>query len=142
MTSRIRSAERLRIEVIDALSGHAAAGMRVDVFTLGARARKLCAGIVNADGVVDAPVLATVAIAPGEFEVVFHVGDYFRDRVTRERELPFLDIVPIRFAIVGPATYVLPVRIEPWGLTLDRRRPHVVETADVERSIRSSPQNR
>lgn len=122
MTSRNRPAARLRIEVIDACSEDAAAGMRVDVFTLGARARKLCAGIVDADGVVDAPVLATPAIEPGEFEVVFHVGDYFRDRLTGDVERPALDIVPIRFSILRPAAYVLPVRIEPWGFTLDRRR--------------------
>ena len=75
MDSRRR---QLRIEVLDATNNRAATGMRVDVFTLGARARKICGGVVDADGVVDAPVLATAPLAGGEYEVVFHIGEYFR----------------------------------------------------------------
>ncbi len=80
LASSLRAAERLRIEVVDTTRDRGAEGMRVDVFTLGARARKLCGGVVNAHGVVDAPVLATDAIVPGEFEVVFYIGNYFRGR--------------------------------------------------------------
>jgi len=103
----MRAVERLRIEVIDTTRDRGAAGMRVDVFTLGAHARKLCSGVVNADGVV-APVLATAAIAAGEFEVVFYVGDYFRGRVAPEKEPPFLDTVPFRFTIAGTQPYPTP----------------------------------
>jgi len=60
---------QLRIEVLDAMSNRAATDMRVDVFTLGARARKICGGVVDAHGVVDTPVLATEPLASGEYEV-------------------------------------------------------------------------
>ena len=118
MASSLRAGERLRIEVIDTTCDRGAAGMRVDVFTLGAHARKLCSGVVNADGVVDAPVLATAAIALGEFEVVFYVGDYFRGRVAAENEPPFLDTVPFRFIIAGTQPYLLPLRVAPWAFSL------------------------
>ena len=121
MTSSPRTAERLRIEVIDTTCDRGAAGMRVDVFALGARARKLCGGVVNADGVVDAPVLTSTAIAPGEYEVVFHIGDYFQGgNVTDGR--PVLDTVPFRFAIPGVQPYLLPVRVAPWEFSLVRPR--------------------
>ena len=104
---------RLRIEVLDATSSRAATGMRVDVFTLGARARKICGGVVDADGVVDAPVLASEPLASGEYEVVFHIGEYFRGHAGFEASSPHLDTVPFRFATTGEQGYVLPVRVSP-----------------------------
>jgi 5-hydroxyisourate hydrolase-like protein (transthyretin family) len=111
------TAPRLRIEVVDETSACGAAGMRVDVFTLGARARKLCGGVVNAEGVVDAPVLSSDAIVPGEYEVVFHVGAYFKGREATG-DLPFLDTVPFRFALAGTQRFVLPVRVTPCAFAL------------------------
>ena len=110
MDSRRR---QLRIEVFDAMSNRAATGMRVDVFTLGARARKICGGVVDAHGVVDAPVLAREPLASGEYEVVFHIGEYFRGRGGADARSPHLDTVPFRFATTGEEGYVLPVRVSP-----------------------------
>jgi 5-hydroxyisourate hydrolase len=130
-TSSVRPPERLRIEVIDTTCECGAAGMRVDVFTLGVGARKLCGGIVNADGVVDASVLATDAIVPGEYEVVFYIADYFRGRVTTEKESPFLDTVPFRFTFAGTQPYLLPLRVAPWGFSLAHAFKHFIG-ADVD----------
>lgn len=110
MDSRRR---QLRIEVLDATSNRPATGMRVDVFTLGARARKICGGIVDAQGLVDAPVLAREPLASGEYEVVFHIGEYFRGRGGADARSPQLDTVPFRFATTGEEGYVLPVRVSP-----------------------------
>lgn len=104
---------QLRIEVLDATTNRAATGMRVDVFTLGARARKICGGIVDAHGVVDAPVLATEPLSSGEYEVVFHIGEYFRGCGGADARSPHLDTVPFRFATTGEEGYVLPVRVSP-----------------------------
>jgi 5-hydroxyisourate hydrolase-like protein (transthyretin family) len=105
--------QQLRIEVLDAMTNRAATGMRVDVFTLGARARKICGGVVDAHGVVDAPMLAREPLASGEYEVVFHIGEYFRGRGGADARSPHLDIVPFRFATTGEEGYVLPVRVSP-----------------------------
>lgn len=115
MDSRRR---QLRIEVLDATNNRAATGMRVDVFTLGARARKICGGVVDADGVVDAPVLATAPLAGGEYEVVFHIGEYFRSRSGVDARSPKLDTVPFRFTTTGEQGYVLPVRVSPHEFAL------------------------
>ncbi|HEX6136955.1 MAG TPA: hydroxyisourate hydrolase [Casimicrobiaceae bacterium] len=111
--------EQLRIEVVDSTCGRWATGMRVDVFALGAGARKLCSGVVNAEGVVDDPVLAE-AIVPGEYEVVFHVGPFFGQRDAQASAQPLLDTVPFRFSIAGTSGYRLPVRVAPWEFALER----------------------
>jgi 5-hydroxyisourate hydrolase-like protein (transthyretin family) len=103
----------LRIDVIDAMTDGAATGMRVDVFTLGARARKICGGVVNAHGAVEAPVLAAEPLASGEYEVVFHIGEYFRGRGVAAARSPHLETVPFRFATTDEEGYVLPVRVSP-----------------------------
>jgi 5-hydroxyisourate hydrolase-like protein (transthyretin family) len=117
-TFSVRPSERLRIEVIDTTCESSAVGMRVDVFILGVGARKLCSGVVDSNGVVDSSVLATDVIVPGEYEVVFYIADYFRDRVTIEKESPLLDTVPFRFTLAGTQPYLLPVRIAPWSFAL------------------------
>jgi len=112
---------QLRIEVLDATTNRAATGMRVDVFTLGARARKICGGVVDAHGVVDAPVLAGEPLSSGEYEVVFHIGEYFRGRGSADARSPHLDTVPFRFATTGEEGYVLPVRVSPREFALSAR---------------------
>jgi 5-hydroxyisourate hydrolase-like protein (transthyretin family) len=85
---------------------------------LGARARKICGGVVDAHGVVDALVLATEPLGSGEYEVVFHIGEYFRDRGGTDERSPHLDTVPFRFATTGTEGYVLPVRVSPLEFAL------------------------
>ena len=108
----------LHIEVIDSMRGRYATGMRVDVFALGAGARKLCSATVNAEGVVDDPALAET-IGPGEYEVVFHIGRFFARLQTAIPTRPLLDTIPFRFSIVNGEGYRLPVRIAPWAFSLD-----------------------
>lgn len=111
--------DRLRIEVVDSTCGGWATGMRVDVFVLGAGARKLCSAVVNNQGLVDHPMLAE-SIASGEYEVVFHVGPYFRQREAQSSGRPLLDTVPFRFDIADARGYRLPVRVAPWEFELER----------------------
>jgi len=115
--SEQHASERLHIEVVDSTSGRWATGLRVDVFALGAGARKLCTATVNAEGVVDDPALAE-SMLPGEYEVVFHVGPFFARRMQPSAR-PFLDRVPFRFRMAGPG-YRLPVRVAPWEFSLLR----------------------
>ena len=109
--------DRLHIEVVDSTSGRWATGLRVDVFALGAGARKLCTAMVNSDGVVDDPALDE-SVPPGEYEVVFHVGPFFAPRMQASAR-PFLDRVPFRFRVAGRG-YRLPVRVGPWEFSLAR----------------------
>jgi 5-hydroxyisourate hydrolase len=55
------------------------------------------------------------------FELVFHIGDYFRAAGAKIAEPPFLDIIPIRFAIADPkAHYHVPLLASPWSYSTYR----------------------
>jgi 5-hydroxyisourate hydrolase len=113
------SARRLEIRVVDATDGAIAEGLRVDVYCLGEHAVKLCSSEVGAGGIVEDPVLASEAIVPGEYEVVFHVGEFFRRRGLSSPPIPFIDAVPFRFGIASNREPChLPVRISPWGFAV------------------------
>jgi 5-hydroxyisourate hydrolase len=61
------------------------------------------------------------AFRPGSFEILFHVGDYFRGRGTATANPPFLDVVPIRFAMAeADGHYHVPLLVSPWSYSTYR----------------------
>ena len=68
----------LSIHVVDVSRGVVAAGMRVEVYAATPSRTLLCAGEINAKGVLDEPVLMTDAIGGGYYEAVFHAAAYYR----------------------------------------------------------------
>lgn len=70
----------------------------------------------NANGRTDEPLIADAAMRPGEYELVFHVADYFRNRGVVLSDPPFLDRVPLRFGIAERAAhYHVPLLCSPWS---------------------------
>ena len=70
---------RITTHVLDTARGTPAAGLKIEVFRLGAAAPALIKTITtNADGRADAPLLEGDALVPGHYELVFHAGDYLR----------------------------------------------------------------
>ena len=68
----------------------------------------------NHDGRVDAPLFTESEMAPGTYEIVFLVGDYFGER-------RFLDRVPVRFTISdAKAKYHVPLLVSPWAYSTYR----------------------
>ncbi|MEO8285097.1 MAG: hydroxyisourate hydrolase [Chloroflexota bacterium] len=75
----------------------------------------------NADGRTDEPLLADGALEAGTYELTFKVGDYFSTQDLSVPELPFLDIVPVRFGIADPdAHYHVPLLVSPWAYSTYR----------------------
>lgn len=114
------SRQRLEIRVTDATREAAAEGLRVDLYCLGRRAAKLCSAKVGPHGTLQDPVLASGAIRPGEYEVVFHIAEFYRSCGFALPTIPFLDAVPFRFGIPansGPCT--LPVRVSPRSFAVE-----------------------
>lgn len=113
----------LSIHVVDVSRGIVAAGMAVEVYALdgpGAGRREIAAGAINAAGVLADPCLAA-AFAPGRFEAVFHVADYYRAAGVPLHAVPFLDVVAYRFGISdGAQHYHLPFKCTPWGFSCFR----------------------
>ena len=110
---------RLTTHVLDTAHGIPAAGMTCRLWSLGPDGREralLKTARTNADGRLDAPLLADGEMAPGIYELVFAVGEYFARQGTPLSDPPFLDEVPIRFGIADPAAhYHVPLLISPWS---------------------------
>jgi 5-hydroxyisourate hydrolase len=108
----------LTTHVLDTASGRPAAGMRLELWQLdlGAHERSLIrTARTNRDGRTDGPLVGEGELAPGTYELVFHVGDYFG------QETRFLDTVPVRFGVVDPeAHYHVPLLVSPWSYTTYR----------------------
>lgn len=115
-------AAKLSTHVLDTAHGCPAAGMTIELWWLaGAQPAKLKTVRTNTDGRTEAPLLSAAEMEPGLYELIFYVGDYFAQRLKSPRETPFLDRVPVRFAITdASAGYHVPLLVSPWSYTTYR----------------------
>ena len=75
----------------------------------------------NADGRTDASLIEAEGMRQGSFELLFHVGDYFRSRGEKISTPAFLDLIPIRFQIADPTMhYHVPLLVSPWSYSTYR----------------------
>ena len=110
---------RLTTHVLDTAAGRPAAGVRVVLRRAGA-AEILAEAKTNVDGRLDRPLLEGAALKIGRYQLEFHVGDYFRGRGVALAEPPFLDIVPVQFAVSEDAHYHVPLLVSPYGYSTYR----------------------
>ncbi|MDE3175660.1 MAG: hydroxyisourate hydrolase [Pseudomonadota bacterium] len=109
----------LTTHVLDTVHGRPAAGVEVELFEwLDGGWRRIAHTRTNADGRADAPLIAAAQARAGRFELAFHIGAYFRGQGVAS---PFLDVVPIRFAIADAgAHYHVPLVATPWSYSTYR----------------------
>ena len=110
---------RLTTHVLDTSTGRPASGVRVmlrrtDSGEILAEAR------TNADGRLDQPLLEGAAFKTGRYQLEFHVGDYFRNRGVALAEPPFLDVIPLSFAIAEDTHYHVPLLVSPYAYSTYR----------------------
>jgi len=116
--SAVRGTRTLTTHVLDTARGLPAVGVRIELSTVepDGRLRLLRAVTTNSDGRTDAPLLAEGEMKPGCYELCFHVGAYFRSTGLALADPPYLDQVPVRFAIADPeAHYHVPLLVSPWS---------------------------
>ena len=113
---------RLSTHVLDTVSGKPAAGVKVTLKEIGVSAEGLLReDITNADGRTDAPLLSGAPLRIGRYQLEFHIGAYFAARGTVAADPPFLEVVPIRFAIAEPeGHYHVPLLASPWSYSTYR----------------------
>ncbi|MET0746345.1 MAG: hydroxyisourate hydrolase, partial [Microvirga sp.] len=107
---------RLSTHVLDTSHGRPARDVVVELFIIeGDGRRAVAATRTNADGRTDSPLMGAETFRTGTYEIVFHVGAYFRSLGTDAADPPFLDLVPIRFSIAEPdGHYHVPLLVSPW----------------------------
>jgi 2-oxo-4-hydroxy-4-carboxy-5-ureidoimidazoline decarboxylase len=109
---------RLSTHVLDNHAGRPAKGMWIGLRELsgGDDPRLLVRVQTNADGRTDAPLISGRPVPMGQYELLFAVADYYRDRGVELPEPPFLDVVPVRFSIAEPeGHYHVPLLVTPWS---------------------------
>lgn len=113
---------RLSTHVLDVGTGRPAKGVKVVLKEIGASASSILAEVAtNDDGRTDAPLIAGTPLRIGRYELEFHVGDYFAAGRSDAANPPFLDIIPIRFAIAeAEAHYHVPLLVSPWSYSTYR----------------------
>ena len=112
---------RLTTHVLDTMAGTPAAGLAIELWTVGEGVRCLETVATNADGRVDAPLLEGAAFVAGRYELRFQAGAYLQARHGIDADSLFLDEIPIRFRIADPAQhYHVPLLLSAYGYSTYR----------------------
>jgi 5-hydroxyisourate hydrolase len=110
---------RLTTHVLDTARGCPAGGVRIELYRLeGKTPTLLVKAATNRDGRTDKPLAEGNALAAGTYEIVFHLGEYFR---AAGSDAGFLEAVPVRFHLADPSRhYHVPLLCSPWSYTTYR----------------------
>lgn len=109
---------RLSTHVLDTQAGRPAAGVTIELLELSANGeqRMIARATTNRDGRTDEPLIGGRPLPIGRYELRFHVADYFAGMGARQDEPPFLDVVPVRFAVAeAEGHYHVPLLLTPWS---------------------------
>jgi 2-oxo-4-hydroxy-4-carboxy-5-ureidoimidazoline decarboxylase len=129
LDQRVEAADRLKVHgrlsthVLDTHAGHPAAGVTIELLELAAHGEPhvVAKAVTNLDGRSDQPLIGGRPIPIGRYELRFHVGDYFSKRGAPHADPPFLDVVPVQFAVAEPEShYHVPLLATPWSYSTYR----------------------
>jgi 2-oxo-4-hydroxy-4-carboxy-5-ureidoimidazoline decarboxylase len=124
LDQRVAAADRLKVHghlsthVLDTHRGTPAAGVPVELFELpGAdEGRLVASAVTNRDGRTERPLVGGRPLPIARYELCFYVADYFARLGAPLAEPPFLDMVPIQFAVAEPeGRYHVPLLVTPWS---------------------------
>lgn len=114
---------RLSTHVLDTQRGRPAARVAIELLELdGDGAGRIVArAVTNADGRTDQPLIHGRPVPIARYEMRFAVAAYFAAQGTPQADPPFLDTVPLRFAVAEPeANYHVPLLVTPWSYSTYR----------------------
>ncbi len=113
---------KLSTHVLDTARGKPAAGVVIWLYRVTGNSHKKIAEVVtNSDGRTDAPLLQGDALTAGQYELVFHAGDYLRATGQAAEGTLFLDQIPIRFGVPDAGGhYHVPLLISPFAYSTYR----------------------
>lgn len=110
--------------ILDLASGLPASDVEIEVFFFQAVSAKwelINKAYTNTDGRLDSPFIQGDALQTGSYELLFHIGEYYKSKGSIMPEPPFLDLIPVRFGIADSnAHYHVPLLVSPWGYQIYR----------------------
>ena len=109
---------KLTTHALDIYSGKPAKGMKVDVYFVSEKREKIKSVVLNNDGRPDEVLVET--IKTGNYELVFHVGEYFK-KIVELQNPNFLNEVSVKFGISNSKEkYHVPLLVSPWSYSTYR----------------------
>ena len=113
---------KLSTHILDTANGCPAAAMQIELWSVVQGTRTLLKKVrSNADGRTDEPLLGAEELRAGQYELVFHVGEYFGRTNGAAPKIAFLDQVPVRFGVAdATASYHVPLLVSPWSYSTYR----------------------
>ena len=129
LDQRVDAVERLRVHgrlsthVLDTHSGRPAEGVAVELIELSENGypRMIARTRTNTDGRTDAPLIGGCPVPIGRYELRFHMADYFACGGIPLADPPFLDLIPVQFAVAeAEGHYHVPLLVTPWSYTTYR----------------------
>jgi 2-oxo-4-hydroxy-4-carboxy-5-ureidoimidazoline decarboxylase len=124
LDQRLEAADRLEVHgrlsthVLDTQAGRPAPGVAIELLEVSANGeqRVIARAMTNRDGRTDEPLIGGRPLPIGRYELRFHVADYFAGAGAPQASPPFLDVVPVRFAIAeAEGHYHVPLLVTPWS---------------------------
>ena len=110
----------LTTHVLDTYSGTPGKNIKVDLYFIKDSKVKISSVLLNNDGRSDNPLLEGKNFIEGEYELVFHIAEYF-EKITTLPKTPFLNEVVIRFGISNAEEhYHVPLLVSPWSYSTYR----------------------
>ena len=111
---------KLTTHCLDTFSGKPAKGVKVDIYAVSSKREKLNTVTLNNNGRSDKPLLEGASFKEGQYDLVFFIGDYFKN-LTNLPKIPFLNEVVIRFGIANSNEhYHVPLLVSPWSYSTYR----------------------
>ncbi|MDD1537645.1 MULTISPECIES: 2-oxo-4-hydroxy-4-carboxy-5-ureidoimidazoline decarboxylase [unclassified Bradyrhizobium] len=114
---------QLSTHVLDNHIGRPAAGIPVELVELSALGdnRVITRAVTNADGRTDQPLIGGRPLPIGRYELRFSIAGYYAERNVQLTDPPFLDEIPLRFAISEPEGHChVPLLVTPWSYSTYR----------------------
>ena len=111
---------KLTTHCLDTFSGKPAKGIKVEIYSISGKREKLNSTVLNDNGRSDKPLIEGATFKEGQYEIIFFVGDYFKN-ITTLSKIPFLNEVVIRFGVSNPKEhYHVPLLVSPWSYSTYR----------------------
>ena len=120
--SRAAGTPGLTTHMLDTTVGKPAEGVRIDFSVLDGESYRFISTVhTNADGRNAEPLLTPETVKVGEYQLVFHIAEYFTKQGTILPNPPFLDKAVIQFGLSDLTShYHVPLLASPWSFTTYR----------------------
>ena len=111
---------KLTTHALDTYSGKPGKNIKVDIYYVSKNRIKLNSVVLNNDGRSEKSLVKESDFKEGEYEMIFHIGDYYKEIINLPK-IPFLNEVVIRFGISNTKEhYHVPLLVSPWSYSTYR----------------------